>query len=744
VSEVNKDCEFVSRREYDELAKKLKAAEAETNKLAREIRTHSKQNEINKLNVDTQVKLTQMITDEKLKQEMYVRLLLESCPIIIFIFDEDSKFLLGSKSIERIFDIEDVSLLNGRDLDNIIERYSPAVLTEDVTEQIKSMIATRGAMSSGSLTEISTDTGKYWVNILPFFQNNDKFTGVLMIMNDITEIANAKEVAENANRAKSEFLSNMSHEIRTPMNAIIGMITICKSSESVERKEYCLDRIEDASKHLLGVINDVLDMSKIESGKFELSSVDFIFEKMIQRVVNVTKFRSDEKKQVLSVSIDKDIPKNLFGDDQRLAQIIANLLSNAVKFTCEEGCIDISAIFMGEEDGFCNIQINVTDNGIGISREQQAKLFQSFQQADSSTSRNYGGTGLGLAISKSILEMMGGRIWIESELGKGATFAFNVPLKRSVDNNEKLINQGLNRSNIRILVVNDDPVMLGYFYDLTSEFGVSCEFASSCEDALQAVELSGSYNIYFIDLVMPDNDGIYLTERLKEKEPAPGGSIVVLISSDERREISEEAGVAGVDRYIQKPLFPSMFTDIVSEYFGVDLMQKEDKRRNAENMFKGYRILLAEDIDINREIVISLLEPTQVEIDCAENGSEAVMMFSRSPEKYDIIFMDLQMPKMDGHEATRAIRAMDIREAKEIPIIAMTANVFREDVEECLESGMNSHIGKPLDFDELINQLRKFLHTPDGERRFITRRQASDRRRTPDRRVTERRKNQES
>ena len=744
MSEVNKDCEFVSRREYDELAKKLKAAEAEKNKLAREIRTHSKQNEINKLNVDTQVKLTQMITDEKLKQEMYVRLLLESCPIIIFIFDEDSKFLLGSKSIERIFDIEDVSLLNGRDLDNIIERYSPAVLTEDVTEQIKSMIATRGAMSSGSLTEISTDTGKYWVNILPFFQNNDKFTGVLMIMNDITEIANAKEVAENANRAKSEFLSNMSHEIRTPMNAIIGMITICKSSESVERKEYCLDRIEDASKHLLGVINDVLDMSKIESGKFELSSVDFIFEKMIQRVVNVTKFRSDEKKQVLSVSIDKDIPKNLFGDDQRLAQIIANLLSNAVKFTCEEGCIDISAIFMGEEDGFCNIQINVTDNGIGISREQQAKLFQSFQQADSSTSRNYGGTGLGLAISKSILEMMGGRIWIESELGKGATFAFNVPLKRSVDNNEKLINQGLNRSNIRILVVNDDPVMLGYFYDLTSEFGVSCEFASSCEDALQAVELSGSYNIYFIDLVMPDNDGIYLTERLKEKEPATGGSIVVLISSDERREISEEAGVAGVDRYIQKPLFPSMFTDIVSEYFGVDLMQKEDKRRNAENMFKGYRILLAEDIDINREIVLSLLEPTLVEIDCAENGSEAVIMFSESPGKYDIILMDLQMPKMGGLEATRAIRALDIQKAKDIPIIAMTANVFREDVEECLESGMNSHIGKPLDYIELMSQLRRFLHTPNGERRSIDRRQTSDRRRTHDRRGTERRKSQES
>jgi len=732
------DGEFVSRREYDELAKRLKAAEVEKNKLAREIRTHSKQNEINKLNVDTQVKLTQMITDEKLKQEMYVRLLLESCPIIIFIFDEESRFLVGSKSIERIFDIDDVSLLHGRDLDNIIERYNPAVFTDDVTKRIKSVISERGAVNGGSSTEISTGTGKYGVDILPFFQNNGVFTGVLVIMSDITEIANAKELAENANRAKSEFLSNMSHEIRTPMNAIIGMVTICKSSDSVERKEYCLDRIEDASKHLLGVINDVLDMSKIESGKFELSSVDFVFEKMIQRVVNVNKFRADEKKQFLSVKIDKDIPKNLFGDDQRLAQVIANLLSNAVKFTREEGRIDIGAKFLGEENGFCKIQINVTDNGIGISPEQQAKLFKSFQQADNSTSRNYGGTGLGLAISKSILEMMGGNIWIESELGKGATFAFSVLLKKGEESKEKPAEHNVIRSNIRILAVDDDPVMLGYYYDLTSRFGASCDFASTCEDALKAIESNGGYDIYFVYLDLPDNDGIYLIEKIKETEPA-GEELVVLISSDEWSEVSEAANAAGVDKFLQKPLFPSMITDIVCEYLGIEAAQAIDRQQSTENIFKGRRILLAEDIEINREIVISLLEPTQVEIETAENGSEAVTMFSRSPGRYDIIFMDLQMPKMDGHEATRTIRAMDIKEAKEIPIIAMTANVFREDVEECLESGMNSHIGKPLDFDELINQLKKFLHTPNGERRMINRRQASDRRRTFDRRVGERR-----
>ena len=740
MADVDQDSGFVSRSEYDELAQKLKAAEAEKNKLAREVRMHLKQNEINRLNVDTQVKLTNIITDEKQKQEMYVRLLLESCPVIIFIFGEDSKFLLGSKSIERIFDIDDVSLLKGRDLDNIIERYHPAVFTEEVTTRIKNVIASRGRLSTDTLTEISTDTDKYGVNILPFFQNNDEFTGVLVIMNDITEIANAKEVAENASRAKSEFLSNMSHEIRTPMNAIIGMVTIGKSSERADRKDYCLERIEDASKHLLGVINDVLDMSKIEAGKFELSSVDFDFERMIQRVINVIKFRADEKSQTLTVHIDKDIPAKLFGDDQRLAQVITNLVGNAVKFTREKGCIDISANLMGEENDTFSIQVSVTDNGIGLSPEQQAKLFQSFQQADNSTSRTFGGTGLGLAISKSIIEMMKGRIWIESELDKGSAFSFNVELKKGKDTKERLLNQSVNWSNVRFLAVDDDPAILGYFYNLTKKYGASCDYAPSCEDALRLVEQNGSYNIYFVDLMMPDTDGLYLTKKLKEMEPAPGGSVMVLISSAEWSDVSDEASSAGVDRYLQKPLFPSMITDIVSEYLGEVMTQSEDQRYSAEDNFEGRRILLAEDVEINREIVLSLLEPTQVEIDCAENGSEAVLMFSESPEKYDIIFMDLQMPKMDGHEATRAIRALSIKEAREIPIIAMTANVFREDVEECLKSGMNSHIGKPLDINELLVQLRRYLHSPDTERRKEEEWTAADRRQVPDRRIFQRRK----
>jgi signal transduction histidine kinase/DNA-binding response OmpR family regulator len=525
------------------------------------------------------------------------------------------------------------------------------------------------------------------------------------------ELETLSERYINVSKAKGDFLARMSHEIRTPINAIIGMLHIGKFSSDPERKNYCLARIEDAAKHLLGVINDVLDMSKIESGKLELSTVEFSFEKMLQRVVNVVKFRADEKKQKFTVHIDPDIPGYLIGDDQRLAQVITNLMGNAVKFTPENGSVGLKARSMGEKNNLCAIQISVTDTGIGISPEQQTRLFQSFQQAESSTARHFGGSGLGLAISKNIVEMMGGKIWLESELGKGSTFVFTVSLARGADKRETLYGHGMiNWSNVRILTVDDDPVILEYFEDLTQRFGASCDFAANSEEALRLVEQNGSYNIYFVDWMMPEVDGMELARELKKKEPAPDGSVVVLISSVELNTIvNGDKPVAEIDKYMQKPLFPSMIADIVSEYLGVNQRPAEDARWDAADRFEGRRILLAEDVEINREIVQVLLEPTGVEIECAENGASAVRMFTESPEKYDLIFMDLQMPEMDGYEATRAIRALDLPRAMEIPIIAMTASVFKEDVEKCMASGMSGHVGKPLVFEEVIRQLRQYF-----------------------------------
>jgi len=365
------------------------------------------------------------------------------------------------------------------------------------------------------------------------------------------------------------------------MNAIIGMTNIAKSTHNVERKDYALDKIEDASNHLLGVINNILDMSKIEADKLELNPVAFDFENMIDKVIDIINFRVVEKCQTLTLDIDKNIPRVLICDDQRLAQIIANLLSNAVKFTPEYGAISLCVKLSQQENGICEIQFDIADTGVGISKEQLAGLFKPFQQAESSTTRKYGGTGLGLAITKRIVELMEGSISVSSAPGEGSTFTFNIRVE------------------------------------------------------------------------MPDDKTM--------------------------SELSESSD------------------------------NKENEVTGQSDQYAGYSMLLVEDVDINQEIVMALLEPTLLKIDCAQNGAEAVRIFKEAPEAYNIIFMDVQMPVMDGFEATRLIRLLNAPNAKTIPIIAMTANVFKEDVENCLKAGMNGHIGKPVDFKTVLQILRQYL-----------------------------------
>ncbi|MCL2440113.1 MAG: ATP-binding protein [Treponema sp.] len=401
--------------------------------------------------------------------------------------------------------------------------------------------------------------------------------------NTLLNTERLRQEAEVASKSKSNFLANMSHEMRTPMNAIIGMTAIGKKSGEIEQKNHALNKIGDASSHLLGVINDVLDMAKIEANKLELSPVVFNFERMLNKILAVINFRVEEKQQKLIVNVDKNLPRFLIGDDQRLAQIITNLLSNAVKFTPEGGKILLDASLEGESGGKCEIRIEVKDSGIGISDEQKEKLFHAFEQAEAGISRQYGGTGLGLTISKRIVELMEGRIWIESELGEGAKFAFIVKVLRS-----------------------------------------------------------------------------------------------------ENAEVNERLGMT-------------------------DNTNDDNVIRIGE--FSGKRLLVAEDIEINREIIIALLEGTGLIIDCAENGEVAVNMIEENYSKYDVIFMDVQMPVMNGHKATRRIRSFEaIQDFKtRIPIVALTANVFMSDIEECLAAGMDDHLGKPLDIDKVVEKLRKYL-----------------------------------
>jgi signal transduction histidine kinase/DNA-binding response OmpR family regulator/PAS domain-containing protein len=555
---------------------------------------------------------------------------------------------------------------------------------------------------------------------LAILQSGSLLMASAMQRNEMTgNLILARENALSSVRAKGEFLANMSHEMRTPMNAIIGMTAIAKGTADPGKKDYCLSKIEDASNHLLGVINDILDMSKIEANKFELSITEFNFEKTLRRAVNVVNFRIEEKKQHFTVHLEDGMPQAFIGDDQRLTQVITNLLSNAVKFTPEGGSISLRSSFLGEElnaaeKRICTLRVSVADSGIGISREQQQRLFQSFEQADSNTSRKFGGTGLGLAISRRIVEMMGGTIWVESEIGQGAVFSFTVKLERGPD--AAAPPETVNWGSTRILTVDSDGALLEYFSELARRFTLSCDTARDEQEAADRIEKTGGYDIYFLDWKIIGAGGGTLIRYIKEQKNGQEKPwIVIMASATEWAANENMAKSLGLDRFLPKPIFPSAIADIVNQFCGT-ADRADAEKPSVVQEYPGKCILLAEDVEINREILITLLEPARLHIDCAENGRVAVEKYCADPQKYDMIFMDIQMPEMDGYEATRRIREAERswnvqgESRRAVPIIAMTANVFREDIEKCLVSGMNSHLGKPLDMEEVLKKVREYLH----------------------------------
>ena len=495
--------------------------------------------------------------------------IVENSPIMIFYSDAAGKLVYANPAAVSI---------TGYSLAELYEGGFGLILDEQTLSDVKNIYIPQTVQKKTVRHEVNIicKNGQIRISEVTSFTFKDGMVAAICV--DLTEkhaleaeIIKAKERAEYASSAKSEFLSNMSHEMRTPMNAIIGMTRVAKKTEDPVKRNDALNKVEESSKHLLGIINDILDMSKIEANKFELSEIQFDLRNLLKKTVSFVRFRIDEKQLKFSMNIDDNVPSSFLGDDQRLTQVLINLLSNACKFTHEKGVISVNVSLDNEESKICTLRIEVADSGIGISEEQQKKIFNAFEQAENSTTRKYGGTGLGLTISKRIIELMNGEIRVDSVLGKGSKFIFTIRMPRYSDSAESI--------------------------------------------------------------------------------------------------------------------------------------NKKEESFDINNEFLGKKLLLAEDIEINREVLVSVLDGTGLIIDTAENGKDALCKFKEAITPYDVILMDVQMPEMDGLEATRRIRET----GSKVPVIAMTANVFKEDVEICLEAGMNAHIGKPVDPEIVFEKLRKYL-----------------------------------
>ena len=522
-------------------------------------------------------------------------------------------------------------------------------------------------------------------------------------------LAEALKAAEEANKAKTSFLSNMSHEIRTPMNAIIGLTNIALADKNLpdETKVY-MEKIDSSAHHLLEIINDILDMSRIESGRMAIKSEEFSFAKALEQVNTIIGGQCRDKGLTYNCTMEGRIDDYYIGDDMKLRQVMINILGNSVKFTPEGGTVSFKVEETARFDDKATLKFTMTDTGIGMSEDYLPILFEPFTQEDSSTTNRYGSTGLGMPITKSIVELMNGNIDVKSKKGEGTTFTVTVTLGCS-ESQIRTSETGMPEPHeMSVLVIDDDAIACEHAQLVLGQVGIACESAKSGAEGVEMVKVRHArqepYNLILVDWKMPDMDGVETTRKIRAEV---GNEMpIIILTSYNWEDIADEAKAAGVDTFVSKPLFAGN----VMDEFRAAFRKKDAKLVKETADLKGKRVLLAEDMEVNAEIMMMILSMREIDADLAENGKIAVDMFAGHEEGYyDAILMDMRMPVMNGLEAAKAIREMDRGDAETIPIIALTANAFDEDVQRSMQAGLNAHLSKPVEPEILFKTLESLL-----------------------------------